>query len=212
MKVMILGAAGQIGKMVTNDLLTQTDFDLVLYGRNVSSRLSDKKSNRVSLVDGDFEEFDKIKEHLVDVDAVYLNFVAGDDLMKPLVKVLEESGIERFIAASVPDLYQEIEGKFQEWYRANTGIMWEAPPRKAADIIEASNLDYVILRITWLYDEEGNTRLHITEKGEPFVEAQVTRQAVSQFITDVLTNQADYHRANLGLGEPGTEFTKPSFF
>lgn len=212
MKVMILGAAGQIGKMVTNDLLTQTDFDLVLYGRNVSSRLSDKKSNRVSLVDGDFEELDKIKEHLVDVDAVYLNFVAGDDLIKPLVKVLEESSIERFIAASVPDLYQEIEGKFQEWYRANTGIMWEAPPRKSADIIEARNLDYVILRITWLYDEEGNTRLHVTEKGEPFVEAQVTRQAVSQFITDLLTNRVDYHRANLGLGEPGTEYTKPSFY
>lgn len=212
MKVMILGAAGQIGRIVTDDLLNQTDFDLVLYGRNVSSRLAGKKSDRVLLVDGDFEEFEKVKEHLVDVDALYLNFVAGDDLMKPLVKVLEESGIKRFIAASVPDLYQEIEGKFQEWYRANTGIMWRSQYRKAADIIENSNLDYVILRITWLYDEEGNTRLHVTEKGEPFVEAQVTRQAVSQFITDLLTNRADCHRASLGLGEPGTEFTKPSFF
>lgn len=212
MKVMILGAAGQIGKMVTDDLLTQTDFDLVLYGRNVSSRLADKKGNRVSLVDGEFEELDKIKEHLVDVDAVYLSFVAKDDLIKPLVKVFEESGIKRFIAASVPDLYQEIEGKFQEWYRANTGIMWNSPYRKAADIIENSNLDYVILRITWLYNEDGNTRVHITEKGEPFVEAQVTRQAVSQFITDLLTGRADYHRASLGIGEPDTEFTKPSFF
>src|SRR5690625_701607 len=92
MKVMILGAAGQIGKMLADDLLTQTDFDLVLYGRNVSSRLSDKVSDRVSLIDGDFEEFDKIKEHLVDVDAVYLNFVAGDDLIKPLVTILKESG------------------------------------------------------------------------------------------------------------------------
>jgi nucleoside-diphosphate-sugar epimerase len=212
MKVMILGAAGQIGKMVTDDLLTQTDFDLVLYGRNVSSRLSDKASDRVSFVDGEFEEFDKIKDHLVDVDAVYLSFVAKDDLIKPLVKILEESGVKRFIAASVPDLYQEIEGKFQEWYRANTGIMWTSPYRKAADIIEASNLDYVILRITWLYNEVGNTRVQITEKGEPFVEAQVTRQAVSQFITDLLTNRADYHRASLGLGEPGTEYTKPSFY
>src|SRR5699024_11881003 len=54
-----------------------SDFDLVLYGRNVSSRLSDKVSDRVLLVDGNFEEFDKIKENLVDVDAVYLNYVAG---------------------------------------------------------------------------------------------------------------------------------------
>lgn len=209
---MILGAAGQIGKMVTDDLLTQTDFDLVLYGRNVSSRLSAKASDRVSLVDGDFKELDKIKKHLVDVDAVYLSFVAEDDFIKSLVELLEESDVTRFIAASVPDLYQEVTGKFQKWYRANTGIMWTAPPRKAADIIEASKLDYVILRITWLYNEEGNTDLHITEKGEPFVEAQVTRQAVSQFITDLLTGKADYHQASLGLGEPDTEFEKPSFF
>lgn len=209
---MILGAAGKIGKMVTDDLLTQTDFDLVLYGRNVSSRLSAKASDRVSLVDGDFKELDKIKKHLVDVDAVYLSFVAEDDFIKSLVELLEESDVTRFIAASVPDLYQEVTGKFQKWYRANTGIMWTAPPRKAADIIEASKLDYVILRITWLYNEEGNTDLHITEKGEPFVEAQVTRQAVSQFITDLLTGKADYHQASLGLGEPDTEFEKPSFF
>lgn len=212
MKVMILGAAGQIGRMVTDDILAQTDFDLVLYGRNVTSRLSNKANDRVSLVDGTFEEFDKIKEYLVDVDVVYLNYVAGDDLIEPLVQLLEESEIKRFIVASIPDLYQEIEGKFQEWYRENTGIIWNSPIRKAADIIEASKLDYVILRITWLYNEEGNTQLHVTEKGEPFVEAQVTRQAVSQFITDLLMNRVDYHRASLGLGEPGTEYSKPSFY
>lgn len=212
MKVMILGAAGQIGRMVADDLLTQTDFDLVLYGRNVSSRLSEKASGRVSLVDGEFEEYEKIAGQLAGVDAVYLSFVAKDDLIKPLVKILEESGVKRFIAASVPDLYQEITGKFQKWYRANTGIMWTSPYRKAADMIEASHLDYVILRITWLYNEEGNTRVHISQKGEPFIEAQITRQAVSQVVTDLLTDRADYHRASLGLGEPGTEYTKPSFY
>ena len=36
MKVLILGAAGQIGQMVTGDLLAQTDDNLVLFGHNVS--------------------------------------------------------------------------------------------------------------------------------------------------------------------------------
>lgn len=209
---MILGAAGQIGKMVVDDLLDQTDFDLVLYGRNVSTRLANKSGERVTFVDGTFEETDKIAANLVDVDAVYINFVAQDDLMKPIVETIEKSGVKRFIVASVPDLYEEVTGDFQAWYRANTGIMWTSPYRKAADIIEESSLDYVILRITWLYDEEGNTALHITEKGEPFVEAQVTRQAVAQFVTDLLTGKADYHRASLGLGEPDTAWTKPSFY
>lgn len=90
--------------------------------------------------------------------------------------------------------------------------MWTSPYRKATDIIEASDLDYIILRITWLYNEGGNTQAYISKKGEPFVEAQVTRQAVAQFVTNILTEQADYHRTNLGIGEPDTAFTKPSFF
>lgn len=212
MKILILGAAGQIGRMVVDDLLEQTNFDLVLYGRNVSKRLAEKAGERVTLVDGTFEETGKIAETLNVVDAVYINFVAKDDLMKPIVDTLEANGIKRFIVASVPDIYEEVTGKFQKWYRANTGIMWTSPYRKAADIVEASSLDYVILCITWLYDDENNKNLHITEKGEPFVDAQVTRQAVAQFVTDLLSGKADYHRASLGLGEPDTAWEKPSFY
>ncbi|MFX3618846.1 MAG: NAD(P)H-binding protein [Sporolactobacillus sp.] len=212
MKILILGAAGQIGRMVTENLLSQTDYELVLYGRNVTRRLADKKNDRVSLVDGKFEEVNKIKEHLSDVDAVYLNFVAGDELIKPLVKVLEEADVKRFIAANVPDLYGEVSGKFKQWYRRSMGKVWNTKYRKAADIIESSHLDYIILRITWLYNQDGNTQVHVTKKDEPFVEAQVTRQAVAQLIVDLLTGKADYHRESLGVGEPETEFTKPSFY
>lgn len=212
MRVMILGAAGQIGKMVTADLLEQTDFDLILYGRNVTKRLASNAGLRVKLVDGTFEDVATIKANLVGVDAVYISFVADDTIIRPLIKVLDETGIKRFIAANIPDLYQEVTGKFQKWYRANTGIIWTSPLRKAADLIEASDLDYVILRITWLYNQDGNTNVHLSKKGEPFTEAQVTRQAVSQVVTDLLTGKADYHRESLGLGEPGTDFAKPSFY
>ena len=44
MKIMILGAAGQVARRLTDDLLDQTDFQLVLYGRNVSTRLAEKAS------------------------------------------------------------------------------------------------------------------------------------------------------------------------
>lgn len=209
---MILGAAGQIGKMVTDDLLAQTNYDLILYGRNVTTRLADRAGERVTLVDGMFEEVDKIKEKLTDVEAVFLSFVAGDQLMKSLVQVLEDAGVKRFIATNIPDIYQEMTGKFTQWYHENTGLVWDSKYRKAADIVEASKLDYIILRITWLYNQEGNTGVHITKKGEPFVEAQVTRQAVAQTVIDLLTGKFNYHRESLGLGEPDTEYSKPSFF
>ena len=61
MKTLILGAAGQISRMLEDDLLEQTVSELLLYGRNVSSRLSGINSDRVTLIDGDYSELDKIK-------------------------------------------------------------------------------------------------------------------------------------------------------
>ena len=214
MKVLILGAAGQIARMVETNLWDQTDAELVLYGRNVSTRLASLKSERVSLIDGDYAELDKLKLALTDVDFVYLNTVPRDvKFMTELVKLIEANSRARFISANIPDLYQEVSGPFTKWYRQMTGDnIWEGPRRQAADVIEASQIDYIILRITWLYNQPGNTKLHVSKKGEPLVESQVTRQAVAQFVTDVVTGKADYHRANLGLGEPDTAWEQPSFY
>ncbi|MBS0956725.1 NAD(P)H-binding protein [Lactiplantibacillus plantarum] len=212
MKVMILGAAGQIGQMVTRQLLAQTDDQLVLYGHNVSQRLTVFDSTRVTFVDGDFLEFDKVQTALNGVDAVYLSFVAGPDIIAGLIKALDATGVKRFIVASIPDLYQEVSGPFQQWYREHTGIVWQSDRKQAADLIEASDLDYVLLRITWLYNQTGNTAVTVTKKGEPFTSAQVMRQAAAQFVVNLLAGKGDYHRESLGLGEPQTEFSKPNFY
>ena len=212
MKIMILGAAGQIGKLVTSDLLSQSDSELVLYGRNMTTRLADLASERVTLVDGTFEDTENIKQHLVGVDSVYISFVAGPDIMKPLVETIESANVSRFVALSIPDIYQEVSGPFQQWYRDNAGLVWQGELPKSAEIVENSSLDYVLLRVTWLYNEKGNTNIEISHKGEPFVDAQITREAVAQFVTDLLTDNADYHRESLGVGEPGTNWSKPSFY
>ncbi|HEL1596235.1 TPA: NAD(P)H-binding protein [Streptococcus suis] len=210
-KVLILGAAGQIASMVTNYLLDQTDFDLVLYARKAHERLANLTSERVQLIDGKFDDKEQLLKALEGVDAVYLNYVSGPEVLQTALDSIIESGVKRLIAVSVPDIYQEITGPFQKWYRQNTGIMWTSPVRDFADMIEASDLDYVLLRITWLYNK-GSVPLEITRKGEPFTSAQVSRQSVAQFVVDLLTGKEDYHRESLGLGEVGTDFVKPSFY
>lgn len=209
--VLILGAAGQIGRMVTENLLEQTDYQLVLYARQANVRLANLESERVKLVAGDFNDKKALLSALKGVDAVYLNYVSGPDVLGTVLEAIKESGVKRLVLASVPDIYQEVTGPFQKWYRDNTGIMWTSPVREFADLVEASDLDYVILRITWLYNK-GLVPLEVTRKGEPFTSAQVSRQSVAQFVVDLLTGKEDYHRESLGLGEVGTEFTKPSFY
>lgn len=124
----------------------------------------------------------------------------------------KSANVSRFVALSIPDIYQEVSGPFQQWYRNNTGLVWQGELPKSAEIVENSTLDYVLLRVTWLYNEKGNANIEISHKGEPFVDAQITREAVAQFVTDLLIDKADYHRESLGVGEQGTNWTKPSFY
>ncbi|MBF8970015.1 NAD(P)H-binding protein [Streptococcus sp. NLN76] len=211
MKVTILGAAGQIAKLATRYFLEQTEVELVLFARNAQARLQEFVSPRVTLVDGDFADTAQVSLALAGADVAFLAFVGDDQLVGHLLPLVEKAGVSRFIVSSVPDIYQEIEGPFQDWYRSNTGIMWTSHVRKAADVVEASDLDYLILRITWLYNAEGK-KLHVTRKGEPFTEAQVTRQLVAQFVVDAVSGKEDFHRESVGLGEVGTKWEKPSFY
>lgn len=125
---------------------------------------------------------------------------------------MDETGVKRLVIMSIPDIYQEVAGSFQKWYRANTGLIWQTPLVESAKIIEDSDLDYVILRTTWLYNDPSKLEVDVTKKGEPFKDAQISREAVAKFVADLLTDKADYHRESLGIGEPNTEWEKPSFY
>lgn len=211
-KFVILAATGQIGQLTTKYLLQNSDADLVLFGHNAKQRLAQYQDARVQFVNGDLKDTDALKEAFQGADAVFLALVATPDIVKPLVKTLDESGVKRFIAMSVPDIYQEVAGPFQAWYREHTGLVWKTNYVETADAIENSDLDYVILRTTWLYNDPSKTAVDVTKNGEPFKDAQITREVVARFAGDLLTGKEDYHRESLGIGEPNTEWTKPSFY
>lgn len=211
-KYTVLAATGQIGQLTVQDLLDHSDADLVLFGRNASQRLSRFAGDRVSFVDGDLKDSAALKQAFAGTDAVFLAYVATPDIMVPLIKALDDAGVKRFVTMSVPDVYQEVAGPFQAWYREHTGLVWQTNYVDTVDAVENSDLDYVILRTTWLYNDASKTAVDVTKKGEPFKDAQITREAVATFASDLLTGKQDYHKESLGIGEPNTEWTKPSFY
>ncbi|GFZ26224.1 NAD(P)H-binding protein [Lactobacillus corticis] len=212
MKYAILAATGQIGRMTADYLLKNTDADLVLFGHHASQRLASYAGDRVTFVDGDLKNQSEVEEAVAGTDGVFVAFVVTPEIAKTLSAALKEVKVNRLVVMSIPDLYQEVSGPFQKWYRTNTGLVWQTPLVEAADIIEKSDLDYVILRTTWLYNNPANTKVEVTQKGEPYTSAQITREAVAKFASQLLTGEADYHQANLGIGEPDTAWTKPSFY
>ena len=214
MKILILGAAGQIARMLKNDLINKTDHSIILYARNVHKRLTINVDNREVIFDGDFKDKNKLIDAMKDVDLVYINDMGDDKSTKTIIDAMHDAGVRRVVAASVFGIYDEVPGAFGKWNKRMIG----GSPRmqsqiNSAHLLENSNLDYTLLRLTWLYNEKGNIKYMITQKGEPFVGAQVTRQAVTQLIMDIIEEKGDkYLQTSLGVSEPDTNWAKPSFY
>ena len=80
------------------------------------------------------------------------------------------------------------------------------------EALEASDLNYLYMRMTWLYNGDRDDYV-ASPKGEPFKGAQITRKAIAQFVIDALVHPDKYHRASIGLWEPGSENkAKPDFY
>ncbi len=64
---------------------------------------------------------------------------------------MRASGVKRLIFVLSLGIYDEIPGRFGEWNHEITGEPLKYY-RRAADAIEASGLDFTILRPAWLTD------------------------------------------------------------
>ncbi|MEY8733039.1 NAD(P)H-binding protein [Peribacillus frigoritolerans] len=172
MKILILGAAGQISRMLTERLLNETNSEIVLYARRANSRLK-VTSKRVEIISGDFQEKSKLVSAMSGVDVVYLNDMFDISATQMIVSAMDEAGVKRLIGATALGIYDEVPGAFGRWNDAMVGT--NIPLFKStAKVVEESDLDYTLLRLTWLYNQEGNEKYHLTLNGEPFIGAQVT--------------------------------------
>ena len=75
------------------------------------------------------------------------------------------------------------------------------PYRKAADVIEASGLEYTILRPTW-FTNADEVDYETTKKGEPEKGSVVSQKSLATFITKIIESPEKYIRENLGVNKP----------
>ena len=84
------------------------------------------------------------------------------------------------------------------------------PYRKSADLIEASDADYTILRAAWLQDED-EVDYEITSRSEPFKGTEVSRKSVAALAVELIEHPDRLVRANVGVNKPNTDGDKPAF-
>ena len=75
------------------------------------------------------------------------------------------------------------------------------PYRKAADLVEASELEYTILRPTW-FTRADEVDYETTRKGEPEKGSVISQKSLATFIAKIIESPEKYIRENLGINKP----------
>lgn len=209
-RVLILGAGGQIARWVIADLAGDTDVAMTLFLRH-PQRLPETPAN-AKVVKGNVLDRRVLDTAVAGQHIVYANLTGGDidDQAKAVIAAMQAAGVQRLVFVTALGIYDEVPGTFGRWNNQMIGEDLK-PFRRAADAIEASGLDYTILRPAWLQDED-EIDYEMTEKGQPFKGTEVSRRSVADLITTIVRSPTRHSRANLGVDKPGTDGDKPAFY
>jgi uncharacterized protein YbjT (DUF2867 family) len=190
MNILILGANGQLARNTTKALLARTDARLTLYLRR-ASRLENPDPARVRIVEGDVLDRPTLEGAMRDQDVVYANLAgAMEQQARAIVDAMHTTGLKRLIFVSSMGIYGEVPGE-------KYGSVLD-PYRDSAAVIEASDLDYTLVRPGWFtYVEEIDYQ--ITQKGQPFKGHEVSLDSVSDLILKLAMSPTMEVRHSLGV-------------
>jgi uncharacterized protein YbjT (DUF2867 family) len=192
-KVLILGTNGRIARVATKLFLERTDAQLTLYLRKANRlRLTDP-NNRIRVVEGDVLDRHALKAAMEGQDIVYANLAGQlEQQAQAIVEAMDQAGIKRLIFISSMGIYDEVPGE-------RHGSILD-PYRRSAEIIEASDLDYALIRPAWL-DDRDEIAYATTRKGEPFAnrDATVSRKSVADLVVKLATTPGLEIRGSLGV-------------
>ena len=161
--VLLLGASGTLGKAVTEKLLSETDLKLTLFAHHASDVYTEGKA---AVIDGDATGQYTLKDAMVHNDVIVC-MVSGEQLPEVadnIVTCMNDLGKRRLIFMGAVGIYNEIPDTMDGEDNVDNNPD-QLPNRKAVDIIEASDLDYTVLRPGYLRD--GNESDYVLSfKGE----------------------------------------------
>lgn len=208
-KILILGASGQIARHVVEMLAGRDDAKLTLFLRD-AKKLGRNVPTSARVIEGDVHDAAKLKQAVAGQDIVYANLAGDVDAQaEAIIAAMNDAGVRKLIFCTTLGIYDEVPGRFGEWNNREIGEYFP-PYRKAADLIEASGLDYAVLRPAWLTDAD-EVDYETTERNEPFKGTEVARKSVAALVVELAVAQSPLGNRNIGVSKPNTDGDKPAF-
>jgi len=196
-RILIIGATGSIGSKLRRTLLAKTDYKLTLF--STSANRLQINPNREVAISGDVNNKNDLIRAIQNQDVVFAALTGSLGMMaKSIVSVMEKSPTRRLIFISSMGIYNEIPRSIGGGNLNENPML--RPYREAADVIEASTLDYTIIRPGWF--DEGSDNYEVTRKGEYFKGHDVSRQAIANLVLKLIQQSGLGIRESLGISRP----------
>ena len=207
MNLLVLGAYGQIARLVEDRILKEdTNIKLTLFLRN-SSRLNDlEKLQQVTVIDGDIENYADLTAAMKGQDMVYVATVdhsSNNIVTKNIIKAMKENNVNRVVFSNILGIYDEVPGEFGRWnYEMVSSGIKEAI--NSDKLLEESGLDYTTLRLPWLNDRD-EVKYSLTHKNEKYVGVSGSRKSIADLVVRIAKNPNFLINDSVGVADPDTQ-------
>ena len=207
MNLLVLGAYGQIARLVEDRILKEdTNIKLTLFLRN-SSRLNDlEKLSQVTVIDGVIENYSDLTTAMKGQDMVYVATVdhsSNNIVTKNIIKAMKENNVSRVVFSNILGIYDEVPGEFGRWnYEMVSSGIKEAI--NSDKLLEESGLDYTTLRLPWLNDRD-EVKYSLTHKNEKYVGVSGSRKSIADLVVRIAKNPNFLINDSVGVADPDTQ-------
>lgn len=195
--VLLLGATGTAGSAVTEKLLSDTNVYITLFARHAGDKFSD--SPRTAVVNGDAENIDDLEKAMQGQDVVYCA-ISGEvlpQIAENIVAAMGKCGVKRLIFMGAVGIYNEIPDEIDGEDNLDNEPA-QLPNRQAVDIVEASDLNYTVLRPGYLREGE-ETDFVLSVKGEPAKGYITTIPSLVKLAVQLISDETLYVRESVSI-------------
>lgn len=202
--ILVLGANGKIARIVETNLLNNPDYQLTLVLRNAYRLHQLNQANNVKIVDGDVSDKELLSKVMSGQDVVYANLNGQmEHWAKNIVEAMEKTKVQRLIWITGSGLYHEVPNPFGSWVENYVGHESKEDTRRAAKIIENSQLSYTIIRAAYMTNDP-KIDYELTTKGETFKGTMISRASIADFVVKIIDDDKKYQCGSYGISQPGT--------
>ncbi len=157
--ILIIGATGNVGSATRQALLAGTTAQLTLFSRHANELSVD--ANRERVIAGDVLSDTALSTAIKGQDVVFVALSgAVEQFAQRIIATMNQEKVQRLIFITSMGIYNEVPTAISDYNLKTQPIL--KVYRQAADLIEASQLDYTIIRPGWFTD--GPVNYEVTTK------------------------------------------------